>query len=146
MRASLLSERGPAVTAVNFLEPVFIESFPAAMDSGALYISIPYRTCGHLCCCGCGQEVITPLSPTQWSFTYDGENVSLAPSVGNWALPCQSHYSIRHGKVRWNRRYTPGEIAENRKRDRQLLAQHADRDRALPGLLGKVRGLVRWPR
>ena len=49
------------MTAVKFLRPEFADSFPAAMDPGVLYISIPYRTCGHLCCCGCGQEVITPL-------------------------------------------------------------------------------------
>ena len=89
------------MTPVDFLRPTFVESFPAAMDPGVLYISISYRTCGHLCCCGCGQEVITPLSPAQWSFTYDGENVSLSPSTGNWALLCQSHYWIRKGKVHW---------------------------------------------
>ncbi len=76
------------------------------MSSGLLYISIPYRTCGHLCCCGCGQEVITPLSPAQWSLTYDGENVSMRPSIGNWALACQSHYVVCKGQIRWSRQYT----------------------------------------
>ena len=113
------------MTAVHFLRPVFVESFPPTMDQGLLYISIPYHTCGHLCCCGCGQEVITPLSPAQWSFTYDGENVSLDPSVGNWALPCQSHYWIRKGKVHWSRHYSPAEIAHNRERDQRQLARHA---------------------
>ncbi|SCD42165.1 DUF6527 family protein [Streptomyces sp. OspMP-M43] len=111
------------MTAVGFLRPQFVESFPAAMEQEVLYVSIAYNTCGHLCCCGCGQEVITPLSPAQWSFTYDGENVSLTPSVGNWALSCQSHYWIRKGKVQWSRRYSPDEVAENRERDRHKLAQ-----------------------
>ncbi|MFP8962591.1 DUF6527 family protein [Streptomyces nanhaiensis] len=88
-----------------------------------LYVSIPYRTCGHLCCCGCGNEVITPLSPAQWSLTYDGDSVSLAPSIGNWALPCQSHYWIHKGKIQWSRRYTTAEIAKNRERDRHQLAE-----------------------
>ena len=109
------------MTMVNFLRPEFTENFPAVMDPGVLYVSIPYRTCGHLCCCGCGQEVITPLSPTQWSLAYDGENVLLTPSIGNWALPCQSHYWIRKGKVRWSRRYSLAEIEENRVRDRRWL-------------------------
>jgi hypothetical protein len=109
------------VTAVNLLRPAFTGSFPATMEPGVLYVSIPYRTCGHLCCCGCGQEVITPLSPARWTLTYDGENVSLTPSVGNWALPCRSHYWIRRGKVRWSRRYSPDEIAETRERDRRRL-------------------------
>lgn len=112
------------MTAVNFLRPAFTDSFPPAMDPGVVYISIPYRTCGHLCGCGCGQEVITPLSPAQWSLTYDGENVSLTPSIGNWALPCQSHYWIRKGKVRWGRRYSAAEIAETRERDRRRLDRH----------------------
>lgn len=112
------------MTAVKFLRPEFADSFPAGMDLGVLYISIPYRTCGHLCCCGCGQEIITPLSPAQWSLTYDGENVSLTPSIGNWGLPCQSHYWIRKGKVRWSRRYSPAEIDENREHDRRRLDRH----------------------
>lgn len=107
---------------VNFLRPEFTATFPTVMDPGVLYISIPYRTCGHLCC-GCGQEVITPLSSAQWSFTYDGENVSLTPSVGNWSLQCQSHYRIRKGRVRWSRRYSLAEIEENRERDRHRLEQ-----------------------
>jgi hypothetical protein len=61
------------------------------------------------------------VSPAQWSITDDGENVSLTPSVGNWALPCRSHYWIRKGKVRWSRRYSPAEITENRERDRRRL-------------------------
>ncbi|WP_443070717.1 DUF6527 family protein [Streptomyces sp. NBC_01601] len=92
------------------------------MDTGVLYVSIPYRTCGHLCCCGCGHEVVTPLSPAQWSLTYDGESVSLTPSIGNWSLSCRSHYWIRDGRVRWSRRYSAAEIDENRDRDRRLLA------------------------
>ncbi len=29
-----------------------------------LYISIPYVTAAHKCPCGCGEEIVTPLSPT----------------------------------------------------------------------------------
>ncbi len=62
-----------------------------------------------------------PPVAAQWSLTYDGENVSLTPSIGNWALPCRSHYWIRKGKVRRSRRYSPAEITENRERDRRRL-------------------------
>jgi hypothetical protein len=133
------------VTAVSFLRPAFADSFPTPMDPGVLYVSIPYRTCGHLCCCGCGCEVITPLSPAQWSLTYDGENVSLSPSIGNWALPCQSHYWIRKGKVRWSRRYSRDEIAENRARDQRQLDRHDSP--AEPDPLARVRRRLRkWHR
>ncbi|QXE35835.1 hypothetical protein KQY30_17775 [Streptomyces sp. GMY02] len=133
------------MTAVGFLRSEFVESFPGAMDQGVLYVSIAYSTCGHLCCCGCGQEVITPLSSAQWSFTYDGENVSLTPSVGSWALSCQSHYWIRKGKVQWSRRYSPDEVAENRERDRHELAQQAGE--SVGGRFARMRrwlGAWRW--
>lgn len=55
------------------------------------------------------------------SLTYDGEDISLAPSIGNWALPCQSHYWIHRGKARWSRRYSAGEIIRNRARDHHEL-------------------------
>lgn len=124
------------MTGIGFLRPAFVEHFPAAMEAGVLYISVAYGTCGHLCCCGCGQEVVTPLSPAQWAFTYDGENIFLTPSVGNWGQPCQSHYWIRKGKVCWDRRYSPDEVAKNRARDRSALAHHASETtaRRLPGI------------
>lgn len=62
---------------IHMLEPEFAASFPQPMNPGVLYVSIPYLICGHLCCCGCGEEVITPLSPAQWSLTYNGDSVSL---------------------------------------------------------------------
>ena len=116
--------------------PEFVAHFPATMSPGVLYVSIAYRTCGHLCCCGCGHEVVTPLSPAHWSLTYDGENVTLRPSVGNWGLECQSHYWIRNGQVRWSRRYAPAEIARNRALDRTALSRWSSRagaDRDHPG-------------
>jgi hypothetical protein len=117
---------------VSAVRPEFVESFPEVMEQAVLYVSIPYRTCGHLCCCGCGQEVITPLSPAQWSVTFNGQDVSLWPSVGNWALPCQSHYWIREGKVVWSRRYSSLEIAANRDDDRRRLAEHLDASMPVP--------------
>ncbi|SNX88443.1 hypothetical protein SAMN06272735_8893 [Streptomyces sp. TLI_55] len=131
------------MTAVSRLRPAFVETFPASMDPGVLYISISYRTCGHLCCCGCGEEVITPLSPAQWSFTYNGETVSLAPSIGNWALVCRSHYWIREGKIRWSRRYSDAEIADNRERDRRQLDE-AIADSAPTPLARLRQRLDRW--
>jgi Family of unknown function (DUF6527) len=80
---------------VTQLEPRFIEERPTELEDGVLYISVGFRTSVHLCCCGCRNEVWLPIRPTRWKFTYDGEAVSLSPSVGNWSFPCQSHYWIR---------------------------------------------------
>lgn len=109
------------MTRMDTVRPEFVDSFPDPMSPGVLYVSIPYRTCGHLCCCGCGNEVITPLSPSRWAMTYDGQTVSVWPSIGNWALPCQSHYIIHKGRIRWSSSFTPAEIRANRDRDLRLL-------------------------
>lgn len=101
--------------------PEFVESFPTPLAAGVLYVSLEYNTCAHLCACGCGDEAVTPLSPAQWSFTYDGESISVRPSVGNWSLACKSHYVIDKGRVQWARNFSPDEISRNRARDRAAL-------------------------
>jgi uncharacterized protein DUF6527 len=77
----------------------FVEEMPETLAPGTLYVSMRYATVLHLCCCGCGCEVVTPLSPVQWRVSFDGESITLDPSVGSWALPCRSHYVIRNGQV-----------------------------------------------
>jgi hypothetical protein len=42
---------------------------------------------------------VTPFTPTDWRMTFDGESVSLDPSVGNWNQKCRSHYVIRRNRV-----------------------------------------------
>jgi hypothetical protein len=95
----------------------FVEYVPEVLDEGVLYVNIRYATAVHLCCCGCGIEVATPLSPADWQLTFDGETVTLHPSIGNWSLPCRSHYWIRTNRVLWARQWTAREIAEARERD-----------------------------
>src|SRR6058998_1536305 len=97
----------------------FVEQIPERLEEGVLHISIQYATGMHLCACGCGHEVVTPLSPTDWEMTFDGETVSLAPSIGSWSLKCQSHYWIRRGRVRWARWMSRDEIEGGRQRDRR---------------------------
>jgi hypothetical protein len=35
-----------------------------------------------------------PISPADWQLAYDGDTVSLTPSIGNWGFPRRSHYWI----------------------------------------------------
>jgi len=95
----------------------FVATIPDRLDDRVVYVSIPYATAVHLCCCGCGSEVVTPLSPTDWSVTFDGQSVSLRPSIGNWSFECQSHYWIEHNRIRWARSWSRDEIAVGRERD-----------------------------
>jgi hypothetical protein len=94
----------------------FVEFIPERLENGVLYISTEYATVAHKCLCGCGKEVVTPLSPTDWTLTYDGETVSLDPSVGNWSFP---HYWIRQSRVDWCGDMPQALIDAGRARDRR---------------------------
>ena len=95
----------------------FVEFIPDQIEDGILYISIEYCTAIHKCICGCGNEVVTPLSPTDWELTFDGKTVSLSPSIGNWNFECKSHYWITKSKIRFSRQWSEEKIEYNRKKD-----------------------------
>ena len=76
------------------LEARFVEFIPKDLDEGTLYISKRFRTASHLCCCGCGGKVVTPLNPAKWNLLEQDCTVSLSPSIGNGAFACRSHYWI----------------------------------------------------
>ena len=72
-----------------------VDFIPRQLNERTLCISIEFATATHKCFCGCGAEVVTPISPVGWQLIFDGETVSLSPSVGSWSLKCKSHYWIR---------------------------------------------------
>jgi hypothetical protein len=92
----------------------FVEYIPAELAEAVLYISTTYRTVVHRCACGCGNKVVTPITPADWQLLYDGDTVSLTPSIGNWGFPCRSHYWIRSNQVRWSGAWTDERIAAGR--------------------------------
>ena len=98
----------------------FVKAIPAVLEERTLYASMDYATVAHKCCCGCGREVVTPLSPTDWSLTYDGESISLSPSIGNWSFECRSHYWIEKGICRWGDRCSKEQIELGRAHDRRV--------------------------
>ncbi len=97
------------------------------LEEGTVYVSISYATAVHLCCCGCGSEVVTPLAPTDWRITFDGETISLSPSIGNWNFPCKSHYWITRNEVVPAECWTRKEINANRHKDRAEKKKHRSR-------------------
>ena len=110
------------------LEPQFLTSFPETLKPGYLYVSDRFATAAHVCPCGCGRKVLTPLSPAQWVLTFDG-TVSLSPSIGNWALPCQSHYVIERGIIRWAKGFSREQVRRNRESDDRAIDQARRNDR-----------------
>jgi hypothetical protein len=105
------------------LEHRFVEHIPERLEAGILYVSMQYATSAHSCCCGCGEEVVAPFTPTDWKMTFDGETISLRPSIGNWTLKCRSHYVIDRGKVIDAGPWTDEQVAAERRRDRAAKAR-----------------------
>src|SRR5438093_13666466 len=109
----------------------FVETIPDELEDKTIYISMKYATAIHKCCCGCGLQVVTPLSPNDWELTFDGESVSLSPSIGNWSFPCQSHYWIERGEVIWSRRWSTHEVKAAREKEERGRNRFYQRRRAI---------------
>jgi len=110
------------------ITPQFVTQIPERLEDGVLYISAEYSTAAHRCMCGCGKEVVTPLTPTDWSLSYDGDTVSLSPSIGNWSFPCRSHYWIRRNRVQWAGDMPQSLINAGRVKDRRDKAAYYARN------------------
>ena len=93
----------------------FVDEIPRELDPGKLYVCCRYRAVKHLCACGCGVAVNTPLHPTGWTLICDGVSVSLWPSIGNWGEKCRSHYWIRNSRIQWAPKWSRRKIQEGRK-------------------------------
>lgn len=107
------------------IRPEFVSLAPDVLEPGVVYVSMEYATVLHLCCCGCGNQVVTPLSPARWHLWFDGKTITLNHSIGNWSFLCQSHYWIERNQVLWSRPFNQAEIAGVRRRDRHEMEQHA---------------------
>lgn len=103
---------------IKHIRPENVEFIPERIEEGVLYISERYRTAVHKCCCGCGREVVTPLSQAEWSVNRNGDRVSLWPSIGNWSYPCRSHYVIRDNRVLEAKAMTERQIQRVKANDR----------------------------
>lgn len=104
----------------------FVEFIPDDLKESVVYVSIPYATVAHKCWCGCGKEVVTPLSPTDWKLIFDGKTISLYPSIGNWSFPCRTHYWIRKNRVQWAEQWSQERINAGRSYDRRAKEAYFD--------------------
>ena len=123
------------MTRQTHLRAEFVEFIPDRLEPGKLYISRRFSTAVHLCCCGCGHEVVTPLNSARWQLTESNGKITLYPSIGNWNFPCQSHYWITENHIQWAGAMSPKMIATVREQDRQdaafIYAQPAKGFRAI---------------
>lgn len=99
---------------------------PAELSAGILYVSERYKTAIHLCPCGCNSKIVTPLEPTEWTFVADDEKPTLYPSLGNWQLPCRSHYWIFDGKIEWSFQWSEKQIEAGRRIEERRTKRYFD--------------------
>lgn len=92
----------------------FVEAIPDEPAEGTVYISTNTATVVHRCCCGCRNIVSSSLGPADWKLEFDGQTISLNPSIDNWKLDCGSHYRIKRNRVRWLIRWSQLEVEVGR--------------------------------
>lgn len=129
----------PQVRTIKLARVRFI---PKSLEPGVLYVSEEFEAAVHLCACGCGHKVSTPLGPAEWSFRDSPDGPSLVPSIGNWEFPCKSHYWIQGGRVIWSETWTPERVETARHAEEERRRAHYDQlQRSREGFL---RRLWRW--
>jgi hypothetical protein len=119
-----------------------VHYMPKELKAGVFYVSEEFDIAIHLCACGCGSKVKTPLGPTEWSIEETKSGLSLRPSIGNWQQPCQSHYWIKRGAVVWGEKWTAEEIAEGRRYEQERRDAYYDALDSKRG--GILQRLWRW--
>jgi hypothetical protein len=119
-----------------------VHYIPKELKPGVLYVSEEFSTAAHLCGCGCGSKIRTPLGPTEWNVKETSKGPSLYPSVGNWQQPCKSHYWIERGEMKWSSKWTDEEIVMGRRKEEERRRAYYDSlDRKQRG---KLRRFWHW--
>jgi len=79
-----------------------VKYIPNELEKDIIYLSLEYETAIHLCPCGCGEKVVTPLDVNYgWKYEYDEDSnlLTLSPSLLNkW---CNTHYYIVNSEVNY---------------------------------------------
>ena len=103
-----------------------VHYLPKELEEGLLYVSNEFGVAGHLCPCGCKNKIITPLDPAEWSFKEVNNKPTLYPSIGNWQLPCKSHYWIIDGEIEWSYQWSEEQIIEGREAEEEKRKSYYD--------------------
>jgi hypothetical protein len=104
-----------------------VEYMPKELNPGILYVAERFGAAAHLCACGCGTKVRTPLGPVDWSLEQTARGPTLYPSIGNWQQSCRSHYWIFEGEVIWEKQWSQRAIEAGRQKEQRRAQQYYDR-------------------
>jgi hypothetical protein len=113
---------------------------PKVLQERVLYVSDEFLTAAHLCACGCGAKIRTPLGATEWSVKEDGHGPTMWPSVGNWQQACRSHYWFLDGEVVWGKAWSPAQITAGRVDEEMRRRAYYDR----PYQVSRSKKLWNW--
>ncbi|MFA6348669.1 MAG: DUF6527 family protein [Candidatus Paceibacterota bacterium] len=119
-----------------------VRYMPKELKPGVLYVSEEFGAASHLCACGCGSKIRTPLGQTKWALEETDRGPTLYPSVGNWQQACQSHYWIYRGEIKWSDKWTPEQISSGCRDTEERQRTYYDALDSLRG--GVLRRLWRW--
>ena len=103
-----------------------VHFMPKLIEPGIVYLSEEFDIAIHLCACGCGSKIRTPLGPTEWSVKEINGKPSLSPSIGNWQQLCQSHYWIDGGEIKWASKWSTAAIEAGRAREEERRKSYYD--------------------
>ena len=119
-----------------------VEYVPRTLEHGVLYVAEQFGAAVHLCACGCGTKLSTPLRPTEWSLRDSPGGPTLTPSVGNWQRPCRSHYWIRSGEIIWAGEWSDEQVVAGRWAEVERRREYYDALEKKRG--GLLRRFWRW--
>ena len=90
------------------ITPKYVNTIPEDLEENVIYISEMYKVSVHNCLCGCKSKTVLPINciiegkDMGWQLTKNQDNtISFTPSIGNYQLPCQSHYVITNNIARF---------------------------------------------
>ena len=104
-----------------------VQFMPKELKPGILYVVEEFGAAAHICPCGCGAKIRTPLGPVDWSLEDTPKGPSLYPSIGNWQQACKSHYWIYEGEVIWAEKWSPTQILAGRQREQKRASSYYNR-------------------
>lgn len=108
---------------INLLKVYYL---PKELEEGVLYVSEEFGVAGHLCPCGCKNKIITPIGSTEWFFKEVNGKATLYPSIGNWQLPCKSHYWVTDGTIEWSYQWSKEQIIKGREAEEENRKSYYD--------------------
>ena len=104
------------------IRPRFVESIPPGRPpAGEFLISIKYGMGVLRCPCGCGNTMDVNIEPHRWSIKWDGEHISVCPSISSDWMGCRSHYWVRRNRIVWG--YPISRTAEEKKEKEEAKAR-----------------------